>query len=40
MRTRLGAAARDRALTELTASSAVDRHVDLYRSLVAKQRPN
>jgi glycosyltransferase involved in cell wall biosynthesis len=40
MRARLGAAARDRALTELTASSAVDRHVDLYRSLVAKQRPN
>lgn len=38
MRARLGAAARDRALTELTASSAVDRHVDLYRSLVATRR--
>jgi len=39
-RERLGSVARDRALREMTASAAVDRHVDLYRSLVAKRRPN
>ena len=38
LRTRLGAAARDRALSEMTASAAVDRHVELYRMLV-EQRP-
>jgi len=38
LRERLGDAARDRALRELTASAAVDRHVDLYRQLVAERQ--
>jgi len=37
LRSRLGAAARDRALSEMTASAAVDRHVELYRMLVEQR---
>lgn len=37
LRARLGATARDRALRELTAAAAVDRHVELYRMLVDRR---
>jgi glycosyltransferase involved in cell wall biosynthesis len=37
LRARLGAAARDRAHSEMTASAAVDRHVELYRMLVEQR---
>jgi glycosyltransferase involved in cell wall biosynthesis len=37
LRDRLGSTARDRALREMTASAAVDRHVELYRTLVERR---